>query len=236
MASPGSSASRAAMARPPPQLITVSGIDCAGKSTQIALLAEALRAHGHQRVRVFWYRPGYSDELDALRALVRRVRPGALPRAESAPEARARLFDKGSVRHTWLAMALVDTLAQYGAKLRAFLARGETVICDRYVHDGLLDLKLKFPELGDLHDVFARTLPKMCPTPDTALLLMLPKHVMLERMAQKREPFPDSEAIRDARYAAYEELGRSGRFHVLDAAQAVEALHQDMMRAVNARS
>ncbi len=41
-------------------------------------------------------------------------------------------------------MALVDTLGQYAVALRHALRRGETVLCDRYLADALLDLELRF--------------------------------------------------------------------------------------------
>lgn len=188
-------------------LITVSGIDCAGKSTQIDLLRRTLEGRG-LRVRTFWYRPGYSAELDALRRLVRRIRPGALPTAASAAE-RREAFARPGVSEAWIRIALMDMAFQYGVKLRALAARNDVVICDRYVGDALLDLELRFGS-GVAERPLFRAARAVSARPDAAFLLMIPRAEMIARMERKREPFPDEEIVRERRYAAYERLAASG--------------------------
>jgi thymidylate kinase len=215
------------------RLIALSGIDCAGKSTQLALLEAALRSRG-RKVRVFWFRPGYSRELDRLRALVRQVKPGALPRVETLPEKRARAFANSRVRTTWITMAVADTIIQYGLKLRAWLAEGETVVCDRYVHDAILDLTLRFPDQFDASGCVARALVAACPEPSLSLLLMLPKAEMERRMAIKCEPFPDDLPTRELRFAAYGRFASSGAFRVVDAARPIGRIHAEILSSVEA--
>jgi thymidylate kinase len=208
-------------------IVTFSGVDCAGKSTQIARLRESLAARGHDP-RVVWFRPGYSPELDALRRLVRRLRPGALPSADQ-PADRARAFSRPGVRGTWIAMAVGDTLLQYALKLRADHLLGRSLICDRWLDDAALDLRLRFPELAPRVDPGLRAVRALCPTPDASFLLMLPHAEMLRRMDVKQEPFPDAPEIRDRRFSAYATLAASGRFHVLDAARSIEAIHSEIL-------
>ena len=59
-------------------IIAISGVDCAGKSTQIELLEAHLRKQGKDPQRM-WHRPGYSPELDLLRSMIRKIRPGSIP-------------------------------------------------------------------------------------------------------------------------------------------------------------
>ena len=198
-------------------LITFSGVDCAGKSTQLDLLESRLKADGHQ-VRTLWFRPGYSKELDGLRAAVRRVRPGALPRSDGddAPR-RDEVFQKPNVRRSWVAMALADSLVQYALKLRTWIARGDVVLCDRYLWDSEMDLNLRFPELKEPIRRAMKGLDLLCPKPDIALLLVLSMEKASERMRQKDEPFPDPEETRQDRYQRYMSLGSNGKFAVIDA-------------------
>lgn len=214
-------------------LITLSGIDCSGKSTQLDLLDRHLTERGLAPVRL-WYRPGYSRSLDALRAAVRRVRGSALPRADSdeGRAARQRTFARPGVARTWSTMALLDMATQYAVKLRALDAAGRVVLCDRYVDDAMMDLTLRFPQLELEHSVLARAVLAACPRPDASFLLMLPFEEQTRRMAIKDEPYPDALEVRQARYARYEALAASGRHTVLDASRDIDTVHRDLVAAL----
>lgn len=211
---------------PAPLLVSLSGVDCAGKSTQIALLADALRQRGH-RPEVFWYRPGYSRELDVLRAAIRRLRPKLLPTSDQT-EARQRTFSRPNVRRSWVAAAVADTLLQYGVKIRALRAGGRSVICDRYIHDALLDLELAFPDLAPENAI--RSLFDLCPQPDYSFLLMLPRETMYQRMEKKQEPFSEPIERRNRRYEAYATLARTGQLMVLDSTRPIEQVHHTILK------
>lgn len=212
------------------KLVCFSGVDCSGKSTQISLLTEALR-RDHECVRVVWYRPGYGPELDGLRALVRRVRGGALP-APGHSSRRDAAFARPGVSATWLGMAVVDTLLQFAVKLRAVLAAGVTVVCDRYVEDALIDLRLRFPELMRRREVAVGQLLHFCPRPDVEFLLLLEREEVLRRAAEKREPFEDGPALRIARIQAYHDRPVYPHTRVIDATASVEEIHKEILSAV----
>ncbi len=208
-------------------IISISGVDCSGKSTQVQRLKEALATHG-RRCSVLWFRPGYSRQLDFARALVRRARPQALPTA-SDPEARAQAFRKPWLRRAWIAMALGDTLMELAARARLLSLLGHTVICDRYLADAMLDLELRFPEVRLAREALLAGLRLVCPRPVRSFLLSLPREEMLRRMAEKNEPFPDDATTRDARYEAYAALATSGGFEVVDAARSIDDVHADLL-------
>lgn len=221
------------MARPhdEPVLISLSGVDCAGKTTQLERLVDHLERTG-RRPRSIWYRPGYSDELNALRAGVRKLRPGAMPHVKADPGAHREAFASPRVRVTWLAIALMDSAMHYALKLRALLLAGHTVVCDRFIDDALMDLAFKFPELEPASRAALNAIRRISPTPDPAFLLTLPHETMLERMVQKAEPFPDPPTIRDRRFAWYNELALSGQYQVLDATRSRDDIHADIVAAV----
>jgi thymidylate kinase len=211
-------------------LITFSGVDCAGKTTQISLLENALARRG-ERTSVFWLRPGYSPELNALKSLARRVVPRALP-TSSDPAARAKTFERAGVSAAWIRVAAMDMAFQYGVKLRAMSASGRVVIADRYLDDSLLDLELRFPGRKVDRWPALRVAKALSPRPAHAFLLMLPHAEMLRRMEIKNEPFPDPPDIRDRRYEAYERMAATGRYQVIDAGRSVEEVHADVLQRV----
>lgn len=99
------------------RFIAFEGGEGAGKSTQARMLAEALRARGMGVVVT--REPGGTPGAEAIRALLLSP-PGAKETGGWPPEAEALLF----------AAARADHVARL---IRPALARGDWVICDRFV-------------------------------------------------------------------------------------------------------
>jgi dTMP kinase len=95
--------------------VSFEGIDGSGKSTQAALLAEALAAEG--REVVLTREPGGTELGERIRALL-------LADGEIAPWAEAALFAAARAQ-------LVDEV------VRPALARGADVVCDRFLDSSL---------------------------------------------------------------------------------------------------
>lgn len=93
--------------------ITFEGIDGCGKSTQVALLVERLRAAGHVVTQV--REPGGTPAGEAIRAILKD------PAVSLDPKAELLLF----------AAARAQIVSEV---IRPALERGEVVICDRFIH------------------------------------------------------------------------------------------------------
>ncbi len=133
-------------------------------------------------------------------------------------------------------MALTDTLLQCALKLRASLAAGQTVICDRYLSDARLDLKLRFPEHFSVFRPAFAAVEWLCPRPDLSVLLTIPHDEMLRRMAIKKEPFPDSPELRERRYLAYMHLASTAEVTSVSADRSVEDIHTEILSHVDRRA
>src|SRR5215813_1661155 len=108
--------------------ITFEGIEGTGKSTQIALLGERLRAAGY-RVRTT-LEPGGTPLADAIRAVwlhpnesLEAVRRANLARPGEPAEAMLPITE---------ALLISAARAQHVARMREWLSLGEIVISDRY--------------------------------------------------------------------------------------------------------
>lgn len=204
-------------------LVAFSGVDCAGKSTQIELLRQYFVSHG-MRCAVFWYRPGYSRELqwckDRVRPLLRKVRS----RKSQTTAAGAQNKDPRIPAPVWVTAAFFDAVFQWAAKLRILMCRNDVVICDRYIDDARLDIAFKYPDfiLGD--PLFA-PLSHLIPKPDLHILLWLPYEEMIARATRKNEPFPDDPQTRRLRYRAYGFMSDLPKMSVIDASGSVEQTH-----------
>lgn len=95
-----------------PRFISFEGVDGAGKSTQLRLLAERLRAAGHAVTAT--REPGGAPGAEEIRRLLVEGEPGRW-----SAEAEALLFTAARRDHV-------------ERSIRPALARGETVLCDRF--------------------------------------------------------------------------------------------------------
>jgi len=140
--------------------ITLEGADASGKSTQVNLLADALRARG-TRV-VITREPGGTPMGEAVRGIL-------LGRHEMSPIAEALLFAAARAQH----------VAQV---IRPALAEGAWVVCDRFI-DSSLAYQGVARDLG-VERVLAINEPALDGLmPDLTLVLDVPPSVTEERMS-----------------------------------------------------
>lgn len=193
------------------KFITFEGIDGAGKSTQLAFLAEHLRAQGHEVVVT--REPGGTELGEALRALVLNVDMD--PRTET--------------------LIMFAARAEHLARvIRPALAEGKWVVCDRFSDATFAyqagGRQLPGPEVEALERWVHPDL-----SPDRTLLVDVPPAVAAERLAGAREAdrFESERAEFFTRVrAAYLDRARRDpqRFVLLDGTAAPEAIQQQIAR------
>lgn len=140
--------------------LVVEGIECSGKSTLLAALAQRLRAAGNDVLLT--REPGGTPLGDAVRAI---VLDGAVA---AGPMTEALLMNAARAEHV-------------AGAIRPALSAGRTVLCDRYV-----DSTLAYQGYGRGLDL--GTLRSICDaatgglSPDVTLLVDVPVSVSRERM------------------------------------------------------
>lgn len=216
-------------------LIVFSGLDGAGKSTQIELLTKQMRAAGH-RPRYLWSRGGYTPLFNALKSLLRRVSGGRTVPPSGPSAARRQAFANSRIRRLWLRLAMLDLIWLYGVQLRWWLWRGKAIICDRYLGDTLIDFQLNFPQEQVEQWVLWRLLQRLTPSPNAAFLLLIPVEESVRRSNFKGEPFPDSPEVLAERMALYRALAQAGHWQVLDGRQTIEELAQQVRLTIGPSS
>ena len=208
--------------------LSFEGIDGCGKSTQALRLVENLREKGlavhHTR------EPGGTEIGQKIRALL-------LHPDHTAMEPQAELL-----------LYLADRLQHLAQDIRPALARGETVICDRF-HDATVAYQqygrgLDFTAVQPLID--REILPTM---PVTTFWLDVSVATAQARIASRAGQPPAGDRLEESRLddesTAFHERVRSGyaqlhhaaqdRIVRLDAEQDMETIHQEILRAVGER-
>lgn len=198
--------------------ITLEGGEGAGKSTQIRLLADALRASGHDVV--ITREPGGSPGAEAIRALILTGGYGFSAVTE------ALLFSAARLDH------LEKTI-------RPALARGAIVLCDRFA-----DSTRAYQGASGAADpsiiAALETIAVGATRPDLTLILDLPPAEGLKRAAARRGA-GDADRFESEALGFHEQL-RAGflaiardepqRCVVVDAKRDVNAIAADLLRIV----
>jgi dTMP kinase len=186
-------------------LITVEGLDGSGKTTLVQGLADALGARALRE-------PGGEPLAERIRDLVKD--------GDFDPHAEALLFAAARAQ-------LVAT------ELRPRLARGETLVLDRFV-----DSSLAYQGAGrGLGMDVVRAMNAFAPVPDRTLLLRIDPETGLDRVGGrgKRDRFEDVDLLR--RVAdAYDVLAQAEptRWLVLDARRPPEQLLDEALQSLEA--
>lgn len=189
-------------------LISVSGMDSSGKSTQIGLLRERLISERFS-VIVLWSRGGYTPLMENAKKLLRLAVGGRLPSPGVSSE-RDAILAKPRVSNWWLRFAILDLMVLYGLWVRVLLMSGRTVICDRYLWDTYVDFSLNYPNSAFQYTHLWRRLEKFARAPDVALFMSVSPEVAEHRSTARGEPFAESLERRRQRSEAYDEIGLRG--------------------------
>lgn len=201
------------------RLISFSGVDGAGKSTQIDLLEQGLRDDGHKVVRL-WARGGYTPGMLLLKRLLRAGAGKRLPKTGKSAE-RQRAFSRPWVARCWLSISIIDMIFLYGVRVRWWLLWRRVVICDRYLIDTLLDFSVNFPDRQVARSFFWRALEFIAPTPALSLVFLLPVEESIERCRQKDEPFTDPRNVFETRLAHYREYAARADYEAIDGSASI---------------
>lgn len=206
------------------QLISFSGIDGVGKSTQVDLLLQSLRESG-KKPGYLWTRGGYTGPFNALKTLLRRIIGRKLPPSGRNDE-RDKVFKKKWVRNLWLILAIFDLMIVYGVYMRVNRILGRVMVADRYLWDTWIDFQLNFPDVDIDRWILWKILVWISPKPDRAFLMLVPIEECLRRSKLKNEPFPDSEDVLQRRLILYKEF--SHRLYVLDGLKPIDVIHKEI--------
>jgi thymidylate kinase len=205
-------------------VVALSGVDCAGKSTQCELLMENLRALGYEPARV-WTRAGYTPGLEAVKGLLRRLK-GRKPRERAGvsevpsqyPRRAANLPNRFQ-RWLWVTSALLDLLWVYAVQLRVWRTSGGAVLCDRYLLDCLVDFRVNFPEDRIEDRLLCRLLRRVAVRPDVAICMLVPAEQTMERSRGKQRFHWETLDVLQQRYEQYRDLSAQLGILVLDGAR-----------------
>jgi len=182
-------------------MIAISGLDGAGKSTQIDLIVKKYNTMSVQNL-ILWCRGGYSPGMKLLKNILK-VSKQASKENINRKVSREKSFSNPIVRKTWLGLAILDLIFFYGLYVRIKELFGVKIICDRFIYDTLLDFELNFPQEKVKNWFLWKLLLLIAVTPVKHFVITIPVKESLYRSILKKEPFPDSKEVLESRLNKY---------------------------------
>jgi len=212
------------------KLITISGLDGAGKTTQINLMTEYLH-NKNISVCYIWSRGGYTPGFLLLKKIIRKLTGKKMPVAGRTSE-REKKLKNPKVAKIWLNIAIIDMFFLYAIYFRCLILLKKTIIADRYIWDTLIDFKLNF-DFIEIEKMFAWKVLIYCiPSPDFPLYLDISLEKALKRLSTKDEPFPDSEQTLSNRLDNYKKINKKARWNTINAMQSIENVYADITKVL----
>ncbi len=210
-------------------VVSLSGIDGSGKTSQAAALRATLERLGYETETV-WTRLSYNPSLElvaypvkAVIRFARRLPRTDEPAADPAKEVRRR---SAVLSHGWAAVVAVANGITQRRETRRHLRKGRVVICDRYSLDSAVHLRYRYGE----HRRFrlqAALVRALSPRPVRAFLLDVPAETGFSRKAEQYDLGQLTRQVRLYR----EEHDRLG-VHRLDGERPREELCAEIAREV----
>ena len=162
-------------------IVSFSGIDSAGKTTQIDLLLEYCKEHNIKAKKV-WGKARVTPGVIALKELFRKDKN---LNAEEKVEYREEVF-KNPVKEKLLYIAsMLDLCWYWGIYYRLLNLVNQYVICDRYLWDTYVEINCDFAGIDINKSLLWKIVRTIVPKPKVSFVFVVPADVSLARDREK---------------------------------------------------
>ena len=207
-------------------IVSFSGIDSAGKTTQIDLLYEYCQKN-KVSVKKVWSKARGTPGVIFIKELVRKDKDMD---AEGRSEYRKEVYSNPKKKKLLLVASLLDLLWFWGIYYRVLGLFYRVLICDRYIWDTLVELKSDFRGI-DVENMFLwKLVTIVSPKPKHSFVFLIPAKVSIDRDIAKNAAGINSIEIKEEKINNYLKLKDRNKWnHIMDGMRSIEELHKEVI-------
>lgn len=206
-------------------IVSFSGIDSAGKTTQIELLYKYCQENGI-KIRKVWSKARGTPGVLFLKELVRKDKK---MNSEDKKEYRKEVYKSPKKKKLLLTASLLDLLWFWGIYYRILNIRYKMVLCDRYIWDTLVEVKSDFKGI-DVEKMFLwKCVKVVAPKPKHSFLFVIPPKVSIERDIQKSAAGIEDLDVKRKKIDTYFELKEQNKWkYVIDGMRPIDEIFDEI--------
>ena len=209
-------------------IVSFSGIDSAGKTTQINMLYDYCTAN-NIGVKKLWSKARGTPGVLLLKELVRRDKK---MNATEKMEYRKSVFQNSKAQKMLYVASMLDLCWYWGIYYRIVGRFTKVLICDRYLWDTYVEINQDFPAVNIDRSILWKLVTLLAPKPRISFVFVIPAEVSLARDHQKNAAGIENIEIKKAKIATYMKcVGEKRWTHVMDGTTSIEELHEQVLKA-----
>lgn len=206
-------------------MLSFSGIDCAGKTTQIELLEKYYSNHGI-KVRKVWARGRCTPGVVLIKNIVRKDKHLD---ERSKNEYLENIHKSSSKRKMLLIASILDLYWFFGIYYRILNLLCKNLICDRYIWDTYIDFKVDYSEFGFEKWIIWQLLVRIIPQPKKSFMFIISPDESLRRGIEKKEAGLQSIERKTQKIDKYLELVKQSKWtNVIDGTNSVDKIFNEI--------
>lgn len=210
-------------------MLVLSGIDCAGKSTQLEKLNKYF-CNNKQKPRIIWSRGGYTPLLEFIKNLIK----GKKVTSSKEKNIRDKVHSNLLLKKILLWGAILDLCFYYGIYFRYLRLKGITIIADRYIWDTYIDFIIKYDSVKFEKWIVWKLLLIIYVKPKYSIVLSISPEESMRRSKLKYEPFPETLEERKTRIGLYFNLIDNGLWdHHIDASKSIDEVYNKIVDTIS---
>lgn len=207
-------------------IISFSGIDSAGKSTQIELLYNYYKQN-NIKVNKIWGKARGTPGVLLIKNLIRRDRKMNFKQQMAYRE---RVYKNPIKKKFLLFASILDLYWYFGIYYRLLDLFYEILICDRYIWDTYIEIKTEFSDINIDKWFIWKIAIFLSPKPKLSFMFTLPAEESIKRDVQKNALTVDSLKMKKEKIDLYMDLVNQGKWtNVMDGLISIGAIHRNIL-------
>lgn len=208
-------------------IVSFSGIDSAGKTTQIDLLMKYCEEHRIKAKKV-WSKARGTPGVLALKELLRRDKGLS---AEEKAEYRKEVFQNPKKEKMLYIASMLDLCWYWGIYYRILGMTNRYLVCDRYLWDTYVEINCDFAGVNIERSILWKLVRTLAPKPTVSFVFVVPAEVSLTRDRQKNAAGIEMLDTKKKKIDLYLKCIRENRWtNVMNGMDTIDELHEQVLR------